>query len=46
MASLVPARLLGLPDRGRLSPGCRADVAVLDRHLEHRATFLAGARLA
>jgi N-acetylglucosamine-6-phosphate deacetylase len=29
MASLVPARLLGLADRGRLAPGFRADIAVL-----------------
>jgi N-acetylglucosamine-6-phosphate deacetylase len=29
MASLVPARLLGLDDRGRLAPGRRADIAVL-----------------
>jgi N-acetylglucosamine-6-phosphate deacetylase len=30
MASLVPARLLGLEDRGRLVPGFRADLALLD----------------
>ena len=30
MASLVPARLLGLQDRGRLVPGFRADLALLD----------------
>lgn len=30
MASLVPARLLGLADRGRLKAGYRADLAVLD----------------
>lgn len=29
MASLVPAQVLGLADRGRLAPGYRADVAVL-----------------
>jgi N-acetylglucosamine-6-phosphate deacetylase len=29
MASLVPARLLGLADRGRIAPGFRADLAVL-----------------
>ena len=34
MASLVPARLLGLGDRGRLAPGYRADLAVLSREFE------------
>lgn len=29
MASLTPARVLGLSDRGRLAPGYRADLAVL-----------------
>jgi N-acetylglucosamine-6-phosphate deacetylase len=29
MASLVPARVLGLDDRGRIAPGHRADLAVL-----------------
>ena len=29
MASLVPARVLGLSDRGRLAPGYRADLALL-----------------
>jgi N-acetylglucosamine-6-phosphate deacetylase len=33
MASLVPSRLLGLDDRGRLAPGFRADLAVLDKAL-------------
>lgn len=30
-ASTTPARLLGLEDRGRIEPGARADLAVLDR---------------
>ncbi|KNG94984.1 alpha-D-ribose 1-methylphosphonate 5-triphosphate diphosphatase [Pseudaestuariivita atlantica] len=30
LVSEGPARLLGLPDRGRLAPGCRADVVILD----------------
>lgn len=42
MASLVPARLLGLGDRGRVAPGYRADLAVLDRELRPRATLVAG----
>lgn len=33
MASLVPAQVLGLEDRGRLEAGARADLAVLDADL-------------
>lgn len=42
MASLVPARLLGLTDRGRLASGFRADVAVLDPRLKPLETLVAG----
>jgi N-acetylglucosamine-6-phosphate deacetylase len=42
MASLVPARLLGLADRGRLAPGQRADLAVLDHAYKPLETFVAG----
>lgn len=42
MASLVPARLLGLADRGRLAPGYRADIAVLTPELEVVRTLAAG----
>jgi N-acetylglucosamine-6-phosphate deacetylase len=42
MASLVPVRLLGLTDRGRLAPGFRADVAVLDPRFKPLETLVAG----
>jgi N-acetylglucosamine-6-phosphate deacetylase len=42
MASLVPAQLLGLTDRGRLEPGFRADLAVLDERLRPLETVSAG----
>ena len=42
MASLVPARLLGLADRGRLTPGHRADLTVLDSAFNPLETFVAG----
>jgi N-acetylglucosamine-6-phosphate deacetylase len=42
MASLVPARLLGLIDRGRLAAGFRADLAVLDVRLNPLETVVAG----
>jgi N-acetylglucosamine-6-phosphate deacetylase len=42
MASLVPARLLGLDDRGRIAPGYRADLAVLGPDFAPLETFVAG----
>ena len=42
MASLVPAGLLGLDDRGRLAPGFRADLAVLDEALRPVETLWNG----
>ena len=42
MASLVPARLLGLADRGRIAPGFRADLAVLDEYFAPLETIAAG----
>jgi N-acetylglucosamine-6-phosphate deacetylase len=45
MASLVPARVLGLADRGRLAPGFRADLAVLSRDLRPIRTLAGGVDL-
>jgi N-acetylglucosamine-6-phosphate deacetylase len=42
MASLVPAQLLGLADRGRIAPGFRADLAVLDADLRPLQTVVGG----
>jgi N-acetylglucosamine-6-phosphate deacetylase len=42
MASLTPARLLGLTDRGRLGVGYRADLAVLDARFKLLETVVAG----
>ncbi len=42
MASLVPARVLGLADRGRLAPGFRADLALLDPDLSPLETVIGG----
>ncbi|GLK75431.1 N-acetylglucosamine-6-phosphate deacetylase [Methylopila jiangsuensis] len=45
MASLTPARWLGLDHRiGRIAPGYRADLVLLDGGLEARATWIGGAR--
>ena len=42
MASLTPAELLGLGDRGRLAPGYRADLAVLDADFTPLETLIGG----
>ncbi len=42
MASLTPARLLGLGDRGRLAPGFRADLALLSGEFAPLETIVGG----
>jgi N-acetylglucosamine-6-phosphate deacetylase len=42
MASLTPARVLGLTDRGRLAPGFRADLAVLNARFEPLGAVIGG----
>jgi N-acetylglucosamine-6-phosphate deacetylase len=42
MASLVPATVLGLTDRGRVAAGHRADLAILSADLRPLATIVAG----
>jgi N-acetylglucosamine-6-phosphate deacetylase len=42
MSSLVPARVLGLADRGRLAPGFRADLAVLTHDFTPIRTLAGG----
>jgi len=41
----VPARLLGRPDLGKISPGARADLVLLDADGRVKATIVAGERL-
>jgi len=43
MTSMVQARTLGLPDRGRIAEGLLADLAVLDDHWRVRQTLIGGA---
>jgi N-acetylglucosamine-6-phosphate deacetylase len=43
MASAVPARTLGLGDRGAIAPGRRADLAILDEDFVCRGTMMEGA---
>jgi N-acetylglucosamine-6-phosphate deacetylase len=41
-ATEAPAAMAGRPDLGRLEPGARADLVVLDDSLELDQVFLAG----
>ena len=41
-----PARLLGLADRGRLEPGLRADLVVMDRATRRISMTVAGGQVA
>ncbi len=41
-ASTTPARLLGEVDRGRIVPGARADLVLLDEHLEVGEVWVGG----
>ena len=45
MASANPAKVLRLGNRGHLLPGMRADIAVLDDHLNVEAVFIRGRRV-
>ncbi|MET0190535.1 MAG: amidohydrolase family protein, partial [Pseudonocardia sediminis] len=42
VTSTVPARVLGRDDVGRLTPGSRADLVVLDRSLQVRTVYRGG----
>ena len=44
MASEVPARVMGQSAKGRLAPGCDADLVLLDEDLRVLATYVAGQR--
>ena len=45
MATHTPARAARLTDRGRIAPGCRADLVALDRDLNVVAVWQHGVRL-
>jgi N-acetylglucosamine-6-phosphate deacetylase len=42
MASEIPARLLGLPDAGRLAVGFAADLVLFDADLNVETTIING----
>jgi N-acetylglucosamine-6-phosphate deacetylase len=41
-SSQLPAEYLGIPDRGRIAPGCFADLLVLDEDLALRRVLVEG----
>ena len=41
-ATTVPARVLGLADRGRIAPGARADLTIVTRDFEAAGTIVDG----
>ncbi len=43
MAALYPATFLRLADRGRIAPGCRADMVLLDQDLQVQRVWIGGA---
>lgn len=43
--STYAADYLGLHERGRLLPGCFADIVVLDRHLQLKAVYIEGEKI-
>ncbi|MCB1313639.1 MAG: alpha-D-ribose 1-methylphosphonate 5-triphosphate diphosphatase [Sedimentitalea sp.] len=45
LVSSGPAQLLGLSDRGRLAPGLRADLVILEAHSHRVAATLSGGRV-
>ncbi|WP_212004870.1 N-acetylglucosamine-6-phosphate deacetylase [Chitinophaga sp. HK235] len=42
MATLYPATLMGLKDRGRIEPGCRADILVFNRQYKAVRVYISG----
>jgi N-acetylglucosamine-6-phosphate deacetylase len=42
MATATPARVLGLDRKGRIAPGCDADLVILDMSLQVERTIIAG----
>jgi len=45
MASLYPARVMGITDRGRIESGCRADLVAFDDDFEVQKVYLNGSMI-
>jgi N-acetylglucosamine-6-phosphate deacetylase len=42
MMTATPARVLGLPAKGRLAPGCDADIVLFDDNVRVSRVFIGG----
>jgi N-acetylglucosamine-6-phosphate deacetylase len=42
MMTATPARILGLPAKGRLAPGCDADIVLFDDNVRISRVFIGG----
>jgi N-acetylglucosamine-6-phosphate deacetylase len=42
MMTATPARVLGLPAKGRLAPGCDADIVIFDDNVRVSRVFIGG----
>jgi N-acetylglucosamine-6-phosphate deacetylase len=45
MATVYPARVMNISDRGRIEPGYRADIIAFDKNLEIKHVFLEGRKV-
>lgn len=45
MASAYPAALMNIPDRGRIAPGCKADLIVFDKYFNIEKVFVGGVKV-
>ena len=45
MASSYPAEVMKIPDKGRIAPGCKADLVVFDKNFNIEQVFVEGVKV-